>query len=77
MVIVRFEGVQHDPESAVNTLGLVRYPTADIFKLPFKSPELDSKKILSKLKILPIIATLFDPLGLIGPVIEPDIGNSY
>lgn len=69
LAVVKTEGVQLDPDPAVRTLGLVWHPGADVLKFRFKIPELSAAEVLSKRRVLSIIATLFDPLGLIGPVI--------
>ncbi|XP_062541424.1 uncharacterized protein LOC134209454 [Armigeres subalbatus] len=69
LAIVKVEGVELDPDPAVRTLGLVWHPGADVLKFRFKIPETSRTEILSKRRVLSVIATLFDPLGLIGPVI--------
>ncbi|XP_065080798.1 uncharacterized protein LOC135703480 [Ochlerotatus camptorhynchus] len=63
------EGIQLDPDPAVKSLGLLWLPTSDVFKFEFKIPEVGPNEQLSKRKLLSMIATLFDPLGLIGAVI--------
>ncbi|XP_058827822.1 uncharacterized protein LOC131687746 [Topomyia yanbarensis] len=61
--------IQLDPDPEVRTLGLVWLPVDDVLMFRFKIQELDPVGKLSKRKVLSIIATLFDPLGLVGAVI--------
>ncbi|XP_053685837.1 uncharacterized protein LOC128735375 [Sabethes cyaneus] len=62
-------GINLDPDPAIKTLGLTWMPNTDVFKFQFNIPPLETYETLSKRRILSIIATLFDPLGLIGAVI--------
>ncbi|XP_062556611.1 uncharacterized protein LOC134221436 [Armigeres subalbatus] len=58
-----------DPDPSVNTLGLTWMPGTDTLRFQFNVPPLDEAETLTKRKVLSIIATLFDPLGLIGAAI--------
>ncbi|XP_058827657.1 uncharacterized protein LOC131687584 [Topomyia yanbarensis] len=69
LAILQTEEVQLDPDPEVRTLGLVWLPVDDVLMFRFKIQELNPVGQLSKRKVLSIIATLFDPLGLIGAVI--------
>ncbi|XP_062704364.1 uncharacterized protein LOC134286719 [Aedes albopictus] len=62
------DGIYLDPDPMVKTLGLIWIPPTDVFRFNFKAPPL-SDTPLTKQKIFSIIATLFDPLGFVGPVI--------
>ncbi|XP_065082123.1 uncharacterized protein LOC135704593 [Ochlerotatus camptorhynchus] len=62
-------GINLDPNPSVKTLGLTWMLQADAFRFQFNIPVLDSTLRLSKRRVLSIIATLFDPLGLVGAVI--------
>ncbi|XP_058447634.1 uncharacterized protein LOC131428013 [Malaya genurostris] len=64
-------GISLDPDPAVKTLGLIWNPSTDTFRFQFTIPTLEQvqTEVLSKRRILSIIATLFDPLGLIGAAI--------
>ena len=57
----------HDGTNITKSLGLIWEPSTDSFIFSF-SPEHSSKK-LTKRTILSAIARLYDPLGLIGPII--------
>ncbi|XP_017480727.1 PREDICTED: uncharacterized protein LOC108370006 [Rhagoletis zephyria] len=57
----------HDGTNVTKTLGLVWEPDSDIFIFSF-SPLVPQSK-LTKRAILATIARLYDPLGLIGPII--------
>ncbi|XP_062557605.1 uncharacterized protein LOC134222468 [Armigeres subalbatus] len=59
-------GVDLDPEQSVKTLGLTWMPASDTLRFQFQVPPLDLGSPLTKRQILSLIATLFDPLGLIG-----------
>ncbi|XP_055634173.1 uncharacterized protein LOC129774458 [Toxorhynchites rutilus septentrionalis] len=63
------EGINLDPFPSVKTLGLTWMTNIDTFRFQFNIPILDTSTGLSKRKILSVIATLFDPLGLLGAVI--------
>ncbi|CAK9833170.1 hypothetical protein ANTRET_LOCUS9893 [Anthophora retusa] len=56
-----------DPTSAVKTLGIYWNSREDVIFYKVNSPE--SSKPVTKRSILPHIAKLFDPLGLLGPII--------
>ncbi|XP_062537997.1 uncharacterized protein LOC134206311 [Armigeres subalbatus] len=58
-----------DPDPAVKTLGLTWIPSSDILRFQFIIPSLDSDTVLTKRSVLSVIATLFDPLGLLGAAI--------
>ncbi|XP_062700062.1 uncharacterized protein LOC134284797 [Aedes albopictus] len=62
------DGIYLDPDPMVKTLGLIWIPPTDVFRFNFKAPPF-SDTPLTKQKIFSIIATLFDPLGFVGPVI--------
>ncbi|XP_055522497.1 uncharacterized protein LOC129716687 [Wyeomyia smithii] len=63
------DGINLDPDPMVKTLGLIWMPKTDVFRFRFHIPPLSPDVHFTKRKILSIIATLFDPLGLIGAVI--------
>ncbi|XP_053686315.1 uncharacterized protein LOC128735856 [Sabethes cyaneus] len=69
LAVIKADGYELDSDPAVKTLGLIWHPNRDVLKFRFKIPELSQDERLSKRKVLSIIATLFDPLGLIGTVI--------
>ncbi|XP_062558248.1 uncharacterized protein LOC134223126 [Armigeres subalbatus] len=58
-----------DPDSSVKTFGRTWMPGTDTLRFQFNVPPLDKAETLTKRKVLSIIATLFDPLGLIGAAI--------
>nr|XP_029729598.1 uncharacterized protein LOC115266986 [Aedes albopictus] len=62
-------GHQSGPRSFSQNLGLTWFPSSDILGFQFTIPTLDPGTILTKRTILSVIATLFDPLGLLGAVI--------
>ncbi|XP_055589857.1 uncharacterized protein LOC129742036 [Uranotaenia lowii] len=67
---IRIEkGIILDPDPSVNTLGLTWLPITDELRFRFEIPAIESNDILTKRRVLSIIATLFDPLGLIGATI--------
>ncbi|XP_058826496.1 uncharacterized protein LOC131686248 [Topomyia yanbarensis] len=63
------DGINLDPDPSVKTLGLTWLPNTDVFRFQFNIPTPDTVDGFSKRRILSIIATLFDPLGLIGATI--------
>ncbi|XP_058457048.1 uncharacterized protein LOC131434397 [Malaya genurostris] len=63
------DGISLDNDCMVKTLGLIWMPHTDVFRFKFDIIPLHSSDRLTKRKVLSIIATLFDPLGLIGAVI--------
>ncbi|XP_062557798.1 uncharacterized protein LOC134222654 [Armigeres subalbatus] len=60
------DGIHLDPDPSVKALGLTWLPGSDNFRFHSAVPIIDPEDILTKLKVLSIIATLFDPLGFIG-----------
>ncbi|XP_058448881.1 uncharacterized protein LOC131428841 [Malaya genurostris] len=75
-------------EQSVCTLGLVRQPKSDMMR--FKVQLLVPESVLTKRKVMSYIAQIFDPLGLVGPIItvaklfmqrlwalKTDVGHSY
>ncbi|XP_055622513.1 uncharacterized protein LOC129766083 [Toxorhynchites rutilus septentrionalis] len=66
---IQCDEINLDPQSTVKTLGLIWMPGKDVFRYRFEvnSPPTDMQ--YTKRKILSIIASLFDSLGLIGAVI--------
>ncbi|XP_055605543.1 uncharacterized protein LOC129753723 [Uranotaenia lowii] len=69
LAIKESEEILLDPDPSVTTLGLVWRPKSDILKLKFQIPRLELTEQLTKRKILSVIASLFDPLGLVGAAI--------
>ncbi|XP_062704109.1 uncharacterized protein LOC134286505 [Aedes albopictus] len=63
------EGINLDPDSTVKTLGLTWMPNTEQLRFNFDFPSCPSFQQLSKRQVLSMIATLFDPLGLLGAVI--------
>ncbi|XP_065075084.1 uncharacterized protein LOC135698867 [Ochlerotatus camptorhynchus] len=63
------DGIDLDPDPAVKTLGLTWIPSTDMLRFQFTIPTLANGELLTKWNVLSMIATLFDPLGLLGPVI--------
>ncbi|XP_055613769.1 uncharacterized protein LOC129760191 [Uranotaenia lowii] len=63
------EGTPLDPNPSVKTLGLTWMPVSDEFSFQFSLQPLDDSEPITKRRILAIIATLFDPLGLLGATI--------
>ncbi|XP_055601535.1 uncharacterized protein LOC129750595 [Uranotaenia lowii] len=61
------EDAESDPSMKI--LGLTWLPKSDIFKYQFRFPELSASGELTKRQVLSVIATLFDPLGLLGAAI--------
>ncbi|XP_058465492.1 uncharacterized protein LOC131439025 [Malaya genurostris] len=68
LALPRDKTVDFDAERTVKTLGLVWEPRTDtfLFKIQY---EIISDSSLTKRKVLSRIAKIFDPLGLVGPVI--------
>ncbi|XP_029720518.2 uncharacterized protein LOC109429239 [Aedes albopictus] len=60
------DGINLDPDPSVKALGLTWLPGSDVFRFQFHVPPVDPDEVLTKRKVLSIIATLFDPLGFIG-----------
>ncbi|XP_062711079.1 uncharacterized protein LOC134289096 [Aedes albopictus] len=56
-----------DRSSSIKTLGLLWFPKEDNFG--FKVPELQTISKLTKRTVLSEMSSLFDPLGLVGPVV--------
>ncbi|XP_055585496.1 uncharacterized protein LOC129738335 [Uranotaenia lowii] len=56
-----------DRSQAAKTLGLLWFPREDVFK--FKIPALSELKIVTKRIVVSEMSQLFDPLGLLGPVV--------
>lgn len=56
-----------DKDETTKTLGLLWNPSLDIFQ--FSIPQIDSKRRVTKRSILSDISQVFDPLGLINPII--------
>ncbi|XP_058817780.1 uncharacterized protein LOC131681089 [Topomyia yanbarensis] len=56
-----------DRSTAVKTLGLLWFPQTDMFK--FKIPQLTALDVVTKRIVVSEMARLFDPLGLLGPVV--------
>ncbi|XP_053686296.1 uncharacterized protein LOC128735836 [Sabethes cyaneus] len=63
------EEVSWDRDATVKTLGLSWLPKTDCLKFQFVIPPLSEEELLTKRTILSIIASLFDPLGLLGATI--------
>ncbi|XP_065077563.1 uncharacterized protein LOC135700834 [Ochlerotatus camptorhynchus] len=66
LAIPNSTGINLDPNQSVKTLGLTWMPNTDTLRFQFEVPQLDPHIPLTKRRILSLIATLFDPLGLIG-----------
>ncbi|XP_058826484.1 uncharacterized protein LOC131686241 [Topomyia yanbarensis] len=58
-----------DKDDTVKTLGLSWLPKTDCLKFQFTIPTLTPNQSLTKRMILSIIASLFDPLGILGATI--------
>ncbi|XP_053690905.1 uncharacterized protein LOC128739442 [Sabethes cyaneus] len=56
-----------DRSPSIKTLGLLWFPTADV--LGFKIPQLFTIEKVTKRVVLSEISQLFDPLGLVGPIV--------
>ncbi|XP_055600806.1 uncharacterized protein LOC129749761 [Uranotaenia lowii] len=61
------DGSEIDPSMKI--LGLTWLPKSDVFKYNFNNPDIPNSTVLTKRKVLSVIATLFDPLGLLGAAI--------
>ncbi|XP_053685762.1 uncharacterized protein LOC128735296 [Sabethes cyaneus] len=61
------ENLELDRSSAVKTLGLLWFPQRDMFK--FKVPVLPNLTAVTKRIVVSEMSQLFDPLGLLGPVV--------
>ena len=59
-------GLANDPSKSISTLGINWLPESDVFQ--FKS-NLSQTRPNTKRKILSVISKLFDPLGLIAPIV--------
>ncbi|XP_053686628.1 uncharacterized protein LOC128736171 [Sabethes cyaneus] len=62
-------GINWDQDSTVKALGLTWLPKTDLLKFRFNIANLCPETALTKRKVLSIIASLFDPLGLLGATI--------
>ncbi|XP_065073804.1 uncharacterized protein LOC135697870 [Ochlerotatus camptorhynchus] len=60
------KGINLDSDQSVKTLGLTWMPITDTLRFQFTVPPIEPGVPLTKRRILSLIATLFDPLGLIG-----------
>ncbi|XP_062534839.1 uncharacterized protein LOC134204019 [Armigeres subalbatus] len=63
------DGIILDPDPSIKTLGLIWMPKSDQLKFSFNIPPVRPRQQYSKREVLSIIATLFDPLGLLGAAI--------
>ncbi|XP_062538907.1 uncharacterized protein LOC134207198 [Armigeres subalbatus] len=63
------EGIDLDPDPAVKTLGLTWLPISDQLRFQFSIPTWNSVTQPTKRQVLSVIASLFDPLGLLGAAI--------
>ncbi|XP_065094000.1 uncharacterized protein LOC135714548 [Ochlerotatus camptorhynchus] len=63
------EGIILDPDPSIKTLGLTWMLVSDTLKYQFSVPSLNPDTPLTKRYVLSVIATLFDPLGLLGAAI--------
>lgn len=59
--------VEFDENAAVKTLGLIWNPHSDNFSI--KIPSFSDLTVLTKRVVVSEMSQLFDPLGLIGPVV--------
>ncbi|XP_058816400.1 uncharacterized protein LOC131679681 [Topomyia yanbarensis] len=66
---IRDSEIELDPDPSIKTLGLVWQPRTDVFKFQFSIPSIDDNLLITRRQFLSIIATLFDPLGLVGATI--------
>ncbi|XP_062533306.1 uncharacterized protein LOC134202292, partial [Armigeres subalbatus] len=63
------DGINLDPDPSIKTLGLIWMPKSDKLKFSFYIPSVRPRQQFSKREVLSVIATLFDPLGLLGAAI--------
>ncbi|XP_058448656.1 uncharacterized protein LOC131428628 [Malaya genurostris] len=56
-----------DRSEAVKTLGLLWFPQSDTFN--FKIPSMSDQSLVTKRIVVSEMSSLFDPLGLLGPVV--------
>ncbi|XP_058816019.1 uncharacterized protein LOC131679327 [Topomyia yanbarensis] len=63
------EGIVLNPDPSIKTLGLTWMPVTDTLRFQFTIPNLNTEVPLTKRCVLSVIATLFDPLGLLGAAI--------
>nr|XP_029719419.1 uncharacterized protein LOC115261656 [Aedes albopictus] len=63
------DGINLDPDPSVKTLGLTWMPRSDQLKFKFDIPAVQQDQQFTKRQVLSMIATLFDPLGLLGATI--------
>ncbi|XP_058816585.1 uncharacterized protein LOC131679852 [Topomyia yanbarensis] len=66
---IRGSEIELDPNPSIKTLGLVWQPKTDVFKFQFSIPSIDDNLLITRRQLLSIIATLFDPLGLVDATI--------
>ncbi|XP_038106691.1 uncharacterized protein LOC119766301 [Culex quinquefasciatus] len=69
LALSRTGDVLLDPDPSVRTLGLVWRPTTDVLKFQFDHPIPNPNQPWTRRRIMSTIATLFDPIGFVGPVI--------
>ncbi|XP_062714600.1 uncharacterized protein LOC134291174 [Aedes albopictus] len=69
LAIREVDGINLDPDPSVKTLGLTWMPRSDQLKFKFDIPAVQQDQQFTKREVLSIIATLFDPLGLLGATI--------
>ncbi|XP_055604180.1 uncharacterized protein LOC129752424 [Uranotaenia lowii] len=60
---------ESEKDPSMKILGLTWLPKSDVFKYNFNIPEIPKSSVLTKRKVLSVLATLFDPLGLLGAAI--------
>ena len=56
-------------DSSVQTLGLLWHIDQDVFRIQYRPPTHPNNKPSTKRSILFIVASIFDPLGLIAPIV--------
>ncbi|XP_062551107.1 uncharacterized protein LOC134216156 [Armigeres subalbatus] len=69
LAIPQSVGVSFCSDTSVKTLGLTWVPESDVLRFQFAIPAVEEKKEYTKRHVLSVIATLFDPLGLLGAAI--------